>query len=161
MTKTTNLSFAWLESSQDPAFASCLDIRRQVFVQEQEVQLEEELDGRDPEAFHVLAFWQGDPVATARILPLTETDWKLQRIAVLKRARRSGIGRQVLSFIEGQARHRGMQVLQLSSQAQVAGFYEKAGFRRLDRPAYLDARILHYDMAKDLTEERLVQASDA
>src|SRR5262245_19964935 len=66
-------------------------IRRTVFVEEQAVPAELEMDGRDAEAEHFLARVGTLPVATARARR-TPKGWKVERVAVLAEQRKLGVG---------------------------------------------------------------------
>ena len=82
-----------IEDMQD-----CVAIRRQVFVEEQGVSVEEEVDGKDPDCYHYL-MRDGDlAVATARILPMGHQA-KIQRVAVLATYRSAGLGGILMRFI--------------------------------------------------------------
>ena len=75
-------------------------IRHQVFVDEQHVPIEEEIDEHDPVAMHWLAYGPDDiPMATARMLP----DGQIGRMAVLKDYRQLGVGsalmRKMIKYI--------------------------------------------------------------
>ncbi len=74
--------------SWEEARAHASPIRFAVFVEEQGVPREIELDEHDPVSIHVVAFDDQQPVATGRLLP----DGHIGRMAVLKDWRGRGIG---------------------------------------------------------------------
>lgn len=118
------------------------DIRRQVFVIEQQVPEALEWDGLDAEAIHLLAQSPaGTAVGCARILP----PGRIGRMAVLKHSRGLGIGRALLRSAIASCRARGWQDIRLSAQAQATGFYAQAGFIVCSED-YVDAGIAHRDM---------------
>lgn len=99
-------------------------VRFAVFVEEQRIPAELELDDQDPKCLHCVA-WMGDEaVATGRLLP----DGHIGRMAVLARLRGSGIGARVLLALVEQARLRGHAAVALSAQVPVLGFYARYGF---------------------------------
>jgi len=71
--------------------ATCLDLRRRVFIEEQGVSEVEEFDGLDDAAVHLLAWQDEVPVGTARLFMKGETG-KIGRVCVLPEARGTGLG---------------------------------------------------------------------
>ena len=70
---------------------ACMAIRRKVFVEEQAVPEELELDAHDATAVHLLAVADGRPVGTARLL-IDGDHAKIGRVAVLAETRGTGAG---------------------------------------------------------------------
>ncbi len=116
-------------------------VRYDVFVHEQKVPEEEEVDGLDEEARHILVFDGDTPVGTGRML----SDGHIGRIAVLKAYRGQGIGTTVMQRFIAMARESGLQSVWLSSQCHAVEFYNKLGFIEYGE-IYLDAGIDHIDM---------------
>lgn len=117
-------------------------LRRSVFIEEQQVPEALEWDGLDAAAVHLLA-WDmgGNAVGCLRLLP----DYHLGRMAVLAGHRGQGIGMALLlAGIEYAVEARWPHVL-LSAQTQAIAFYFKAGFV-LTGNEYMDAGISHRDM---------------
>jgi predicted GNAT family N-acyltransferase len=110
------------------AKAQALAIRMRVFVREQGVPKEIELDRDDERALHFLATVDGKPVGTARLV-LRRGNAKIGRMAVLKQHRRKGIGTRLLKRTIMAAKRRRVRVIFLHAQVPVIGFYEKMGFR--------------------------------
>ncbi|MEX2489426.1 MAG: GNAT family N-acetyltransferase, partial [Pseudomonadales bacterium] len=97
------------------------NIRRLVFIVEQQVPREEEWDGRDESAWHWLATDQEDrPVGTARLLP----DGQIGRMAVLREYRGHGVGKAMLEQAVQKAGHLGMESVFLNAQTHALAFYE-------------------------------------
>jgi ElaA protein len=130
---------------------SIRDVRTKVFVLEQEVTPEEEWDGLDEAAIHVLAFADGkeNAVGTARMLETETGGAKIGRMAVLKGFRNIGVGGKMLEALVAMARARKMKYVELGAQVQAIGFYEKYGFRA-EGQVFLDARIEHRKMVLKL-----------
>jgi predicted GNAT family N-acyltransferase len=103
-------------------------IRMRVFVREQGVPAEIELDSDDAPAIHLLATLSGKAVGTARIV-MRRGSAKIGRMAVVKTYRRQGIGNKLLVRAIATARRGGARKLYLHAQVPVIGFYEAAGFR--------------------------------
>jgi predicted GNAT family N-acyltransferase len=124
--------------------ASAAPIRLEVFVQEQHVPLEEEVDSLDPVCVHAVIFdEQGTALATGRLLP----DGHIGRMAVLKTARARGIGSAVLNALVQRAQLEGFAEVVLSAQSHAKGFYLRHGFLP-EGVEYLDANIPHILMRK-------------
>jgi predicted GNAT family N-acyltransferase len=100
-------------------------IRYAVFVDEQHVPVEEEIDAMDPLCVHALARdTTGRAVATGRLLP----DGHIGRMAVLARARGTGVGSDVLVALMEEARRRGHREVPLSAQTHAIPFYTRHGY---------------------------------
>lgn len=120
-------------------------IRFEVFVEEQKVPAEEEIDAYDPLSIHAIAWSNGKAAACGRLLP----DGHIGRMAVLKPFRGFGVGALVLQHLMERARQRGDREVVLSAQTHAIGFYEKFGFV-VEGGEYLDCNIAHRDMRKIL-----------
>ena len=125
------------------AQADAKPIRFQVFVDEQRVPAEIELDEHDASCVHALAYSDGKPVGTGRLLP----DGHIGRMAVLKAQRGKGIGTALLRALVDAARHRGDREVVLSAQVHAVGFYRAEGFEA-EGPVYEEAGIPHQAMRR-------------
>lgn len=131
--------------TSDDELATCLAIRRVVFIEGQNVPEAEEVDGLDPECLHYLLHQDERAIATARVLPKGKAA-KIQRVAVLEDARSGGIGSILMRAILDDLReNHSYQKAILGSQTHAIGFYEKLGFTA-HGPVYDDAGIPHRDM---------------
>lgn len=126
----------------------CLEIRRIVFIEEQAVAEDIEVDGRDPEATHFLAEHGGRLVGTAR-LRAVHGEAKAERVAVLAEARGLGVGAALMAALEAEAARRGLAAVVLGAQEHAVPFYEKLGYGVFGA-AFLDADIPHRWMRKGL-----------
>lgn len=134
----------------DADLADVLRIRTVVFVKEQGVTPEEEIDGRDPSAVHLLATAEdGAPAGTCRLLGAGEPVARIGRMAVLAPARGSGIGARLLAAAEEHLRAAGTAEVVLDAQLTARAFYERAGYRA-EGGTFLDAGIEHVRMRKRL-----------
>ena len=99
-------------------------IRRRVFIEEQRVPEEIEMDSDDAQAFHALAILDGRAVGCGRYV--AHGDYvKIGRMAVLAELRAHGIGRRILEFLMATARERGYRRAILHAQLSAEGFYLK------------------------------------
>jgi predicted GNAT family N-acyltransferase len=100
------------------------EIRRAVFIDEQQVAESEEWDDDDPVSVHALATLNREPVGTGRLNPAG----KIGRIAVVAGMRGRGIGATILRLLLQEAHRRGLREPYLHAQLQAVPFYEKFGF---------------------------------
>lgn len=131
-------------SFSSPQFESCLAIRIEVFVKEQDVPIEEELDALDSSALHVLALIDGKPVGTARAIEKQPGLWKIGRVAVCASYRQQGVGIALMHGIEGACP---ASRFTLSAQTHALKFYEKLGYVA-EGAEFMDAGIPHFHMFK-------------
>jgi len=122
------------------------EIRKQVFVEEQNVPIEDEIDEYETLAYHYLAFNNdGKPVGTAR-WRFTPLGYKLERFAVLKAYRNAGIAKSILSSvlkdIMGQSTD---DSIYLHAQMAAVPFYEKNGFT-IEGDSFWECDIEHVKM---------------
>ncbi|WP_397476273.1 GNAT family N-acetyltransferase [Pusillimonas sp.] len=120
-------------------------IRHQVFVEEQNVPIELELDEHDAGAAHAVALKGEVAVGTGRLLP----DAHIGRMAVLKSHRGTGVGAMLLSALVDEAGRRGCSSVVLAAQCHAQGFYLAQGFAP-EGAEFMDAGILHIQMRKKL-----------
>jgi predicted GNAT family N-acyltransferase len=121
-------------------------IRFAIFVGEQNVPSGIELDDRDAECLHAIAYdADGKAIGTGRLLP----DGPIGRMAVVKEWRRRGVGDAILDALVGEARRRGHAEVVVAAQLQAAEFYRNHGFVA-EGKVYQEAGILHENMKKTL-----------
>jgi predicted GNAT family N-acyltransferase len=125
-----------------------LALRHEVFVDEQGVPRELEIDEHDERAIHIVAFEDGQLVGTCRLLQ-AGTQAKFGRLVVARPARGRGIGAALLAEAERQARALGCDQMVLAAQTSAMGLYERAGYAARGE-VYLDAGIEHVTMEKVL-----------
>lgn len=134
----------------DVDFKDYLKVRTDVFVIEQKVPIELEIDELDTlehnGVIHIGAFINDTLVGTSRLIK-DGKDLKVGRVAVLKAYRKQGVGEAMLRYAEVQAQNNGFQRLKLGAQLSAIPFYEKSGYIA-EGDIYLDANIEHRDMVK-------------
>ena len=117
-------------------------IRFEVFVEEQNVPAELEMDHMDAVCLHAVAYdAAGAPIGTGRLLP----DGHIGRMAVRKRGRGTGVGGALLQTLMAQAKARGDRQVVLSSQTHAAPFYQRHGFT-IEGDEFFEAGIAHINM---------------
>jgi predicted GNAT family N-acyltransferase len=101
-------------------------IRFAVFVEEQDVPPDIEMDDRDPLCIHLLAYVDDQPVGTVRID--FEHTAKIGRLAVLAKCRRQGIGRALMQRCHEIARQRHLTQVWCNAQTAAVPFYKSIGY---------------------------------
>jgi len=135
---------------KDQQLEDAFFIRKAVFVDEQQVDVEEEIDQYEDCSTHfVLYNKQDEPIGAGRFREL-DGYGKVERICVMPRARRSGAGNKIMAAIEDFARENGFQKLKLNAQTQAIPFYEKLGYHTVSEE-FMDAGIPHRTMIKSIT----------
>jgi len=130
--------------SSQAELVQALTIRILVFVREQGVPAEIELDTDDQRAIHFLAIKLAKAVGTARVV-MRRGDAKIGRMAVLKSYRRKGIGAALLKRALLSAKRLHARRIYLHAQVAVIGFYQRMGFRAVGR-VFDEAGIAHRKM---------------
>ena len=121
-------------------------IRTQVFVGEQHVPADEEIDQLDEVTPLFVVYLDDVAVATARLIQVNESIMKIGRVAVLKPYRNSGVGKTLLRYLMTYVQEQTEATcVKLGAQCNAMPFYEKLGFIGYG-PIYLDAGIEHQDM---------------
>lgn len=123
-------------------------IRVEVFVQEQGVSLDMELDEFDKDAKHLLLYKDNIPIACGRII-IQEKQAIMGRIAVLKKYRKQGYGRQICNKLIEIAKENEIEKIVLHSQYYAMDFYKKLGFKEYGE-VFEEAGINHIKMEKIL-----------
>lgn len=120
-------------------------LRTRVFVEEQGVPAELEMDDRDADCVHAIALQDGHAIATGRLLPAEAGVARIGRMAVLAEWRGRGLGARVLACLMQAARERGDRAIELHAQLHAAPFYDRLGYERVGE-VYEEAGIPHLNM---------------
>ena len=128
--------------------AAAFAVRFLVFVEEQKVPAEEEIDEHDrtdADARHALIRDRDEPIAAGRYYRIDGTTAQVGRMAVLREYRGRRIGRQLLDALVDDARRRGFARVALNAQDYAVAFYAKAGFTPFGE-TLVECDILHQPM---------------
>lgn len=143
---TIPLEQMWQIRAHSSYFQKALALREVVFIKEQGVSREEEIDGLDDAALHLIVLREGEVVGTLRILwlksPAAELEAKIGRFAVRRELRGQGIGHRLFEYALCVIAQHDVERIQLEAQLDRLGFYESFGFEAHGEP-YLDAGIQH------------------
>lgn len=132
--------------STEQELADAYAVRMTVFVDEQGVPADIEIDELDEGADHFLGRLDGVPAGAGRMV-VRDGVGVLGRLAVLKETRGTGLGVALVRAIEERARERGLAAVELHSQTQARGFYEKLGYEAYGEIG-MDAGIPHIWMRR-------------
>ncbi|WP_096155084.1 MULTISPECIES: GNAT family N-acetyltransferase [Bacillus] len=142
---TLNVQLVSTEEQLEDAYK----VRKIVFVEEQEVPLEEEIDEFENTATHFVLYDGEEPVGAGRFR-VVDGYGKVERICVLPTHRTSrGSGRLIMSAIENFAVDQGVKKLKLNAQTHAEGFYAKLGYETVS-DIFMDAGIPHVTMVKEV-----------
>jgi predicted GNAT family N-acyltransferase len=146
----------------DEEYEDALSVRYRVFVDEQGVDADLEVDDHEEASTHFVAYDGGDPVGVARLRRYDPREYegpaarehaesvvKIERMAVLESRRGEGVGRAILETVEAHAREEGFERARLHGQIRSAGFYEALGYERVSGE-FEEADIPHVAMEKPL-----------
>ncbi|WP_416654649.1 GNAT family N-acetyltransferase [Bacillus amyloliquefaciens] len=122
-------------------------VRKEVFVKEQHVPEEEEIDQFEDTSEHIVVYDGGQPVGAGR-WRLKDGHGKLERICVMKSHRSLGVGAIIMRALEKAAAAKGAGSFILHAQTQAVPFYEKQGYRVTSDEEFPDAGIPHLEMVK-------------
>lgn len=121
-------------------------IRRKVFMEEQEVSLEDEFDGFDGESKHYLATVDGQPAGTAR-WRRTGHGIKLERFAVLRGFRGKGVAKKLVAQVmkDVLAGKSASERVYLHAQLEAVSLYAREGFEKVGNE-FTECNIRHIEM---------------
>ncbi|WP_203362017.1 GNAT family N-acetyltransferase [Bacillus sp. REN10] len=123
-----------------------LEIRKLVFVEEQNVPLELEIDEFEDSSTHFVLYSKEQPCGAGRFRT-KDGMGKAERICVLANVRGKGVGQLIMNALEDFAKEQGLPGVILSAQMHAIPFYEKLGYEVISEE-YMDAGIPHKTMKK-------------
>ncbi len=141
------LCYKIVESGQE--LKEAFMVRKKVFVEEQGISEDIELDSHDDEALHMVVKDGERVIGTARVLFSSPNVAKIERMAILRPFRRKGIGSGIVSFLNEELRNRQMSKVVLHAQHSAVAFYKSCGFVESGTPFY-EAGITHLRMEMEL-----------
>jgi predicted GNAT family N-acyltransferase len=141
--------FSYKLVTGDVELQEAFEVMRQVFVREQNISEDLVFDGHDNEALHMVVKDGERVIGSARVKFLAGNQAKLERMAVLKRYRRKGIGKEMLLFLDTVWKDKQVQQIIIHAQLEVVPFYKLCGFDELGLP-FRKAGIKHIKMRKQV-----------
>ncbi len=142
----TTIGFEIRRLRTQAEFDAALALRHDVFCVEQGVPANEERDGRDRGAVHLIAVQAGELVATCRLV-FVGTTVQFSRLAVKRSARRQGIAAALLRAADEETRARSANRIVLHAQTYARPLYDQAGYVTRGRE-FVEADIEHIAMEK-------------
>lgn len=126
-------------------------VRKIVFVDEQKVPIEEEIDEFEEESIHFIGYEENNVVAASR-LRFEDGYGKLERICVLKAYRGKSYGKKIIEQMENEISKNGYSNAKLHAQTHAKEFYEQLGYNVVS-DEFMDAGIPHVTMTKQLIKQ--------
>ncbi|AGA69682.1 putative acyltransferase [Desulfitobacterium dichloroeliminans LMG P-21439] len=133
---------------KDNELEDAFQIRREVFVEEQRVPLQDEFDEQGAPARHILVEYENKAAATGRVRWVGDTA-KLERICVRASMRKFGLGSIVVQALEKIAQEKGFQKAKIHAQTQAQSFYKKLGYAQVSEE-FMEDGIPHIVMERKL-----------
>lgn len=143
------MEFIWTVDLTSGYYNDAISIRNKVFVEEQHVPPELEIDDLEDKTIHVIGYLEDKAVSTARLYQKNDTTFKVQRVAVSLDFRKQNLGNQLMLEIERYAKEKQVNQLILDAQDHALSFYEKLGYQ-IEGDSFMDAGIPHHKMVKTL-----------
>ncbi|MBM6613467.1 GNAT family N-acetyltransferase [Desemzia sp. RIT804] len=146
------MKFEWTTDLESTIYKDALYIRKKVFVEEQKVPMELEIDELEGKTLHVVGYSNNNAIATARIYEKSPKIYKIQRVAVDSDLRGQQLGAQLMQEVERYTTEMDGQSMILDAQDYAMPFYEKLGFQVTNSEGFMDAGIPHHSMKKELKD---------
>lgn len=139
------VKIATSEFEREHAFS----VRRKVFVEEQGVPLNLEIDELDKTATHFVVYSSETPIGAGRLRMIANDVGKVERVCILEEFRGQHLGNLVMHALEEHAKETGITKIILNAQTYAVPFYEKLGYI-VTSPEFMDADIPHRAMEKNI-----------
>lgn len=134
--------------SNEKELQEAFSIRKKVFIHEQNVPEEEEIDQFEENSAHFLLYKDGKPAGAGRFR-IVDGYGKAERICVLKEHRKGGSGKVIMNKLEEYAKEQGLSIVKLNAQKQAIPFYTRLGYEVIS-DEFMDAGIPHHTMKKSI-----------
>lgn len=121
------------------------EIRREVFIEEQNCPEEEEFDSFDKDALHLVIYLDEKPAATGRIWH-DGKGFRIGRIAVKKEYRGQKLGDLAVRLLLYKSFNSGADTVNINAQTYIMPLYEKFGFKAHGEE-FMEAGRPHYAMS--------------
>ncbi|MDY0396100.1 GNAT family N-acetyltransferase [Virgibacillus halophilus] len=145
-----------IKVTSEAELKQAFDIRMKVFVEEQHVSPEIELDEFDQTATHFIGVEDDVTVAAGRFRIIGDHG-KLERICVHKDYRNQSLGKQMIAAMEKELANQHIHKAELHAQTHALGFYKKLGYKVVSEE-FMDAGIPHVSMVKELSTKQAESA---
>lgn len=129
-------------------YRDCLVIREDVFVREQNVPIDLEIEGEEGPMYYC-GYFDNQAVSCARVKIESNGAWHVQRVATMQAFRKKGFSSQILKAIIADAKRKNVKEINLGAQDQAQEFYLKLGFKVVGE-GFEDAGMPHHKMVMNL-----------
>jgi len=135
------------KAGTDKEISDAQEVRRIVFIEEQGISADLDIDGQDKLSDHFVAYSENKPIATTRIRYINKDLAKIERTAVITEFRGKGVGKQLIEKSINYLEKKGVKEIVLHAQEHAKGFYKKLGFEQRGEE-FEEAGIRHVKMFK-------------
>jgi predicted GNAT family N-acyltransferase len=136
-------------NTDEPGYQEALNVRKDVFVREQQIDESEEIDDLEDSSTHFVLYEYGEPVGASRLREIKDGG-KVERVCILSSHRKRGLGEKLMMAMEQTAIERSYPSLTLYAQTHAEDFYKRLGYITTSTEPFLDANIPHVAMKKVL-----------
>ncbi|HCX65826.1 MAG TPA: GNAT family N-acetyltransferase [Eubacteriaceae bacterium] len=139
-----------LQAATKEHYEDMLNLRKEVFVEEQNIPLDQAFDGEEEKRIQVVAYLAGEIAGNGRLKIIDADTVKPERMCVKKKYRKKGIGESMVRELEKIASQKGYRFSIIHAQRQAADFYEKLGYQKVS-DVFVEQGIEHVKMRKELS----------
>lgn len=143
------LNYKFVENDND--LEQAFQVRRKVFIEEQGISEDIEIDSQDKKALHIVVESDKEIIATVRVLFPAPGEAKIERMAVLKTFRRKGIGSKIIKILHEQLMLKRISKVIVHAQNSAVPFYKSCGFIE-SGACFYEAGIPHIKMVIELVD---------
>lgn len=124
-------------------------IRKCVFIEEQKIPENIEIDQFEKQSDHFLILDDKNPIGTARVRYLDNKTAKIERMAILKENRNKGAGSVLFKYILEFLKEKEISIVTINAQLHARDFYCKFDFNQVG-DVFEEAGIKHIKMEREL-----------
>ncbi|MDN6162112.1 MAG: GNAT family N-acetyltransferase [Atopostipes sp.] len=143
------MNILWTQDLTSQIYKDALKIRYEVFVDEQKVPADLEIDDLENSSSHGVLYDDNQAIATIRLHQIDKKSGQIQRVAVLKKYRKKDYGKALMIEAEKKAKEMQINQIKLDSQNKAIPFYQKLAYR-ISSDEFMDAGIPHHRMIKNI-----------
>ena len=141
------MKFTSPKSAED--FQRYYDLRWQLLRKPWQQPRGSEQDELEEQSYHVMCIGNDDTIlGIGRLHTISDTEAQIRYMAVTDNFQRQGIGQQLLTILENQANLKGIHTITLHARESAIGFYEKQGYKIIEKSHLLFSTIQHFKMQK-------------
>ncbi|MFV9616407.1 MAG: GNAT family N-acetyltransferase [Gammaproteobacteria bacterium] len=110
-----------------------------------------EVDDIEDQCFHIMAVDEkNNVIAVARLQFNSNSEAQIRYMAVARKHERKGIGGKLISLMEQYAQYSSCKKIVLHAREPATGFYQKLGYKVIEKSYLLFDEIQHFRMIKVL-----------